>query len=91
MKLNTDKTRIITFTRKTNSINYIYKLCDKCIICTDSFKDLGVPVDCKLFFHHNNDYICSQLLKMLGLAHTLTFSFSTIDSLLLSHFTLDLN
>ena len=29
MKLNIDKTRVITFTRKSNSINYNYKLCDK--------------------------------------------------------------
>ena len=58
------------------------------IICTDSFKNLRVPVDSKHFFHYNVNYICSQSLKMLGIAHTLTFYFSTIDSLLLSHFTL---
>ena len=54
----------------------------------DSFKDLRVLVDSKHFFHHNVDYRCTQSLKMLGLAHTLTFYFSTVDSLLLSHFTL---
>lgn len=29
MRLNTDNTQVITFTWKTNSINYNYKMCDK--------------------------------------------------------------
>jgi hypothetical protein len=49
MKHNTDKTRVITFTRKTNAINYNYKLCDKCITRTDSIKDLGILLNSKLF------------------------------------------
>jgi hypothetical protein len=40
MKLNIYETRVITFTRKTNAVNYKYKLCDKCITHIDSIKDL---------------------------------------------------
>ena len=34
MNLNTDETRAVTFTRKTNAITYNYKVCDKCITLT---------------------------------------------------------
>ena len=37
-------------------------------------------------FHHHVVYIYSQSLKMLGLVRTLTFPFSTSDSLLFSYF-----
>ena len=39
VKLNTDKTQVVAYTRKTTSINYIYKLCSKCIIRTGYIKD----------------------------------------------------
>jgi hypothetical protein len=50
MKLIIDKTRVITLTRKTISVNHNNKLCDKCIFRTDSIKDLGVISDFQLFF-----------------------------------------
>ena len=73
-KFNIDKTPFMSFTRKTNSINYNYVLCDKRVIRTDSITDLGVFID----FRHHVDYIFSQ---PLGLVRTLTFSFFTIASL----------
>jgi hypothetical protein len=80
MKLNYDKTKVITFTRKTNAIKYNNLLDDKCIARTDSIKDLGVLLDSKLLFHHHVHYVFSQSLKMLGIIRTMTFSFSAFDS-----------
>jgi hypothetical protein len=77
MRINIDKTRVINFTRKTNSINYNYVLCDKCVIRTDSIEDLGVLIVSKLFRRHVG-YIYSQ---PLGLVRRLTYSFCTVDSL----------
>jgi hypothetical protein len=44
-------------------------------------KDLGVLLDCKLYFHHHIDYILSEGLKMLGLIWYI-MPFCTLDSLL---------
>jgi hypothetical protein len=88
MKLNYDKTKVITFTRKTNAIKYNYLLCDKFMARTDSIKDLGVLLDSKLLFHHHVDYVFSQSLKMLGIIRTMSFSFSPFDSFLLLYVTL---
>ena len=72
-------TELITFTRKFNTVNLIYKPCNKCLTHTDSIKDLGLHLVTTFFF---------QSLKMLGLIHALKYSFSTIDSLLLLYFIL---
>jgi hypothetical protein len=42
VKFNDDKTKVITFARKINAINYNYQLCDECVTRTVSIKDLGV-------------------------------------------------
>jgi hypothetical protein len=48
MKLNMSKTRVISFSRKTNTLIYDYKLCQSSITRADSVKDLGVFIDHKL-------------------------------------------
>jgi hypothetical protein len=58
MILNIDKTRVITFTRKTNPLNYNYKLSGTNTMCTDCIKDLGKLLDSKLLFHHVNYLFC---------------------------------
>jgi hypothetical protein len=65
-----------------------YKLRDSYITRTDCIKDLGVFIDSKLYFHSHVDYIFSQSIKLLGLIHNITFSFSTLDSLLILYFLL---
>jgi hypothetical protein len=45
-------------------------------------KDLGVLLDCKLYFHQHINYIFLQRLKMLGLSRYITSSFFTLDRLL---------
>jgi hypothetical protein len=79
MKLNISKTRVISFSRKTNTLTYDYKLCQSSITRTDSIKDLGVFIDSKLQFHSYVDYSFLQCIKILGLVRTLTFSFSSLD------------
>jgi hypothetical protein len=89
MKLNVSKTRVISFSRKTNRILiFHYKLCHSYITRTDSIKDLGVFIDSKLHFHNHADYIFSQCIKLLGLVRAITFPFSSLGSLYILYFTL---
>jgi hypothetical protein len=88
MNLNISKTRVITFSRKTNTFLLKYKPRDSYITHTDCIKDLGVFIDSKLYFHCHVDYIFSQSIKLLGLIRNITFSFSTLDSLLILYFSL---
>ena len=66
MELNANETEVLTFTRKTNAINYNCKLCNKCITLTDSIKDRGVLSDIKFIFRCNADYMFFHSLKMLN-------------------------
>ncbi|PNF39778.1 hypothetical protein B7P43_G03514, partial [Cryptotermes secundus] len=45
MKLNIAKTRVVSYTRKTNFLSYKYQLCHDIITRTSSIKDLGVFFD----------------------------------------------
>jgi hypothetical protein len=88
MKLNLSKTTIISFIRKTNSIYFNYKLCNNLVARSQYVKDVGVLLDCKLYFHQHINYIFSQSLKMLCLIRYIASSFSTLDSLLVLYSTL---
>jgi hypothetical protein len=90
MKPNFNKIRIISFTRKSNVLNYQYRLGNSFILRTDCIKDLGVHIDRKFNFHRHVDFVFPHALKLLGLIRTITFSFSTIDSLLSSHLNLSM-
>jgi hypothetical protein len=82
MIINLGKITIIYFSRKTSSIYFNYKLCNNLVTCSQFVKDVGVLLDCKLYFHQYIDCILSKGLKMLGLIRYITSSFSTIESLL---------
>jgi hypothetical protein len=88
MRLNLSKTTIISFTLKTNSIYFNYKLCNNPVARSQCVKDLGVLLYCKLYFYQHINYIFSQGLKILGLIRNITSSFSTLDSLLVFFSTL---
>jgi hypothetical protein len=88
MILNVGKTTIISITRKTAGFHFNYNLSNKPILRYRYVKDLGVLLDCKLYFHHHSDYISSQGLKMLGLIRYITSSFSTPHSLSVLYTTL---
>jgi hypothetical protein len=82
MKLNISKTKVISFSRKTNVLIYDYKLCQSSITRTDSIKDLGVFIDAKLHYHDHVNYIFSHYVKLLGLVRNITFNFSSIECML---------
>ncbi|PNF35360.1 hypothetical protein B7P43_G02582 [Cryptotermes secundus] len=88
MKLNADKTKVITFSRKTNYLIYEYKLLHFTITRTYSVKDLGVYLDSELHFHDHVNFIFSQCIKMLGIIHSITFNYSTLGCMFILYFTL---
>jgi hypothetical protein len=83
MNPNLGKIRFISFSRKTTVLNYQYRLGNSPILRADCIKDLGVYIDSKLHFHQHVDFLFSHTMKLLGLIRTITFSFSTLDSLLM--------
>jgi hypothetical protein len=50
IRLNTAKTRVVSYTRKTNFLSYNYQLCHATITRASSIKDLVVFFDSKLHF-----------------------------------------
>jgi hypothetical protein len=88
MNLNISKTRAIAFSRKTNTLLLEYKLGDSYITRTDCVKHVGYSIDPKLYFYSHVDYIFSQAIKLLDLIRNITFSFSTLHSLLTLYFSL---
>jgi hypothetical protein len=88
MKLNVNKTRVISLSRKTNLGLFDYKLYESLVTRTEFIKDLGVQIDSKLHFRHHVDYIFSQAVRLLGLIRTVTFCFSSLQSLLMLYYTL---
>jgi hypothetical protein len=78
MKINTLKTNIISFTRKTNSIYFNYYVDNLLIVWTDCVKYLGVMLDSKLHFHHHIDNLYSRALKLIGLIRFITYNFSSL-------------
>jgi hypothetical protein len=81
MKINTLKTNIISFTRKTNSIHFNYYVDNLLIVRTDCVKDLGVMLDGKLHFHRYIDYLYSRAPKLPGLIRFISYNFSSLDCL----------
>jgi len=83
VKLNVNKTRVISFCRKTNWHGFDYKLCESSITCTNCIRNLGALMDTKLHFHQQVDNIFSQTIRLLGLIQTVTFSFLSLHNLLM--------
>jgi hypothetical protein len=71
----------ISFTRKTYSIHFDYHLGNAVITRTDCVKDLGVWLDNTLYFHHHVNYIFSVASKLVGLIISITYNFSSLDSI----------
>jgi hypothetical protein len=88
MQLNIQKTKIISFTRKTNSINFNYYIGDALILRSHCINDLGVMLDSKLYFHCHVDLVYSQALRTLGLIRFITYNFSSLDSLVVLYIAL---
>jgi hypothetical protein len=88
MKLNSSKSRVITFTKKTIVLHYTYELWGSSIALTDTMKCLGVQLNSKFHFQVLADYIISQSVRIKGLIHAITYSSPTLDSLLIFYLTL---
>jgi len=83
MKINVKKTRAISLCRESNWHSFDYVLCGSSITRTGCIRDLGVLIDKKLHIHQRVDNISSQtIIRPLGLIRTVTFSFSSLHSLL---------
>jgi hypothetical protein len=78
---NIQKTKIVSFTRKTNSIHFKYFVRDVLILRAECIKDLGVMVDGK-YFHCHVDFVYSQALRTLALIRFITYNLSSLDSLI---------
>jgi hypothetical protein len=57
--LNVGKTTVISFTRKSVSIDFNYKLCNNLILCSQ-LHILEFLWDCKLYLHNHIDFIFFQ-------------------------------
>jgi hypothetical protein len=79
---------VISFTRKMNMLSCQYRFGNCLILQTDFIKDLDICIDCKLHFHHHVYFLFSHSVILLGLISTITFFFSTIDSLLMLYIAL---
>jgi hypothetical protein len=88
MKAKFGKVRVISFARKTNILNDQYRLANSFILRTDSIKDLGGHIYCKLHFRRHADFHFSHALKLLGIIRETTFFFPTTNSLLVLYFAL---
>jgi hypothetical protein len=77
MKLNISKTKVISFSRKTEVLIYDYKLCQSSMTQTDPIKNLEVFID--IIYFPNNVNIFSRCIKLLCLARILTFTVSSLE------------
>jgi hypothetical protein len=81
MEPNIQKTKIISFTRKINSIHFKYFVKSVLILRAECIKDLGVMLDSKLYFRCHVDFVHFHALRTLGLIHFITYYLSSSDSL----------
>jgi hypothetical protein len=87
-ELSIQKNKIISFTRRTNSIHFKYHVKDVLILRSDSIKNIGVTLDSKQYFHYHADFVYSQALRTLGLICFITYNFSSLDSLVVLYIAL---
>jgi hypothetical protein len=88
MKLNIAKTRVVSYTRKTNFLSYEYQLCHAIITRTSSIKALGVFFDSKLHFRSHDVYAFSECIKLLGIICPINYRFSSLEYLYVLYLTL---
>jgi hypothetical protein len=68
---------------KTNWRGFDYVLCESSITRMECITNLVVLIEAKLHFHQQVDNIFSQaIIRLLGLIRNVTFSFSSLHSLL---------
>jgi hypothetical protein len=77
---------VISFSRKTGGIHFIYFNNDILIVRTERVKDLGIMFDSRLHFYRHIDYLHSKALMLLGLIRFVTYNVYSLDGLILHYF-----
>jgi hypothetical protein len=73
-KLSISKTKVISFSRKTNVLIYVYKFYQSSITW-----DLGIFNDTKCRFHNHVNHILLVVLSCWDLVSSITFTFSSVE------------
>ncbi|GBO30585.1 hypothetical protein AVEN_197290-1 [Araneus ventricosus] len=77
LHLNIEKCSILSYTRKSQPLNHVYKINDLVLSRSDSVTDLGIIFDTKLdFSHHINSMVC-KAYRRLGIFKRKTKEFSS--------------
>lgn len=79
LKINKSKTKSISYSRKTLTLTYVYKLGNDDITNTETIKDLGVYFDRKLSFKHHLQMTRVNCNRVLGLIQNITREFHNKD------------
>ena len=81
LPLNISKCNAMTFTRRSNSINFSYKIGNDMVTRCKQFKDLGVIFDSKLTFTAHIDHITANAYRNLGFIMRNSRHFKDISTL----------
>lgn len=91
LSLNFDKSFIVHFSKKTNIINWVYKIDNTPLTVKKSVKDLGIVYDEKGNFNRHVISLSSEVSKRVGVIRRLTNFFKDPDIFLLLYRTLVLS
>jgi hypothetical protein len=87
-QLSIQETKMISVTRKSDSVHFNYYVKDVLILHSGCKKDLRLMIDSKFYFHRHVDFVYSQTPMTLRLIRFITYNFSSLDSLVVLHMSL---
>jgi hypothetical protein len=79
MILTNSKTKVVSFSRKTEILIYDYRLRQSSKTRADSMKDPEIFLGSELHFHNHDNHIFSHCIKLPGLVRRTTFTFSSLE------------
>ncbi|GBL78927.1 putative RNA-directed DNA polymerase from transposon BS [Araneus ventricosus] len=77
LHLNIEKCSILSYTRKSQPLNHVYKINDLVLSRSDSATDLGIIFDTKLDFSQQINSMVSKAYRRLGILKRKTKEFSS--------------
>ncbi|GBM73616.1 putative RNA-directed DNA polymerase from transposon BS [Araneus ventricosus] len=77
LHLNIEKCSILSYTRKSQPLNHVYKINDLVLSRSDSVTDLGIIFDTKLDFSQHINSMVSKAYRRLGILKRKTKEFSS--------------
>ncbi|GBN25854.1 hypothetical protein AVEN_252762-1 [Araneus ventricosus] len=86
LHLNIEKCRILSYTRKSQPLNHVYKINDLVLSHSDSVTDLGIIFDTKLDFSQHINSMISKAYCGLGILKRKTRAFSSEIALKVSYY-----